>query len=347
MEDILIYYFNCVILIMKYKIFLINKNKEIVNQTVMAIFLILFYPQEGFMSGSFVAHYTDTTFSIKRDTEARKIFMPGTDINRLYDIFLRNFLREIENMRPSIKKILSQIDYYIKEIEPKDFFLPDITLSDNLSDITKYPIIVKIPVRPQNCRGVYILEIILKKKIDIHLIKEIQKKFFVLLEEEKKKSNKGRDFSICLEDYPFPYVTSFNEMYAIKIESLYRTKYTDVSYYKKHFRYFIENELKPILDTLIRDSTFERETGTKLVPLRNLFIKKKGEYPEDLIDFKNEIIIKQTGFSTSQYIHYATRMNVIIVLGIRNIQKGKLWYKISKKIEMIFNEKKDIINSSK
>jgi hypothetical protein len=299
------------------------------------------------MSGSFVAYYSDTTFSIKRDTEVRKVFTPGTNVNKLYNIFLTNFIEEVQNIRPFIKKNLNKIGHYIKEIEPKDFFLPDITLSDNLSDIKKFPIIVKMPVRPKNCRGAYILEIILKRKIDIHLLKEIQRKFLDQLYKEKYKSNLEKKFSICLEDYPFPYITSFNEMYAIKIESLYRTKYKDVNYYKKHFRSFIENELKPTLDLLIKEPAFEEETGTKLVPLRNLFIKKKGEYPEDLIDFRNEIIIKQTGFSTYQYIHYANRINLIIVLGIRDIQRGKLWYKINKRIEMIFNEKKDIINGNK
>jgi len=327
------------------KNFFINKKKTLLTQTILTIFLILLLPQEGYMSGSFVAHYSDTIFSIKRDTEVRKIFMPGTDISRLYDNFLRDFLNEMEDMGPSIKKILSEITPNIKAIEPLDFFLPDITLSDILSDTLKYPLILKIPVRPQNCRGVYILEIILKKKVNNPVLKKIQEDFLLIL--EKEKSSNERDYPVNLEDYPFPYVTSFEDMYAIKIESLYRTRYTNINYYKRQFRTFIEDELKPVLDALIRDTAFEEDTETKIVPLSNLFIQKKGEYPEDLIDFKNEIIIKQTGLSTTQYTHYATRMNVVIVFGVRSVQKGKLWYKINEKIEMIFNKKKDIINNRK
>ncbi len=240
--------------------------------------LILWFPGEGHVSGSFSTTWGNRQFILHFDNQLHKIYHPGTDVDALYRQFQKNFLARVEERSFKMNALFEQAgarQIPVTEIRLKWPEMVLISPGDiELVSPASYPLLLCLPVQPDNGRGLYHFKLALTGPVPARDLEWLHKELTQMVSGNDPCPDRDEvsTKTIDLDDYPYVNVIHTYAGHALYAGTLFLVARDQAGFFRDQLKAWMDN-IGPELDREVSRPAFAKETGVNLISLENIFGK--------------------------------------------------------------------------
>ncbi len=243
--------------------------------------LILWFPGEGHVSGSFSTTWGDRYFIIHFDNQRHKIYRPETDVDGLYRQFQKNFLSMVEEQSSKRDNLFEQAGARKIPVTEIRLKWPEMVLLSpddiELINPASYPLLLCLPVQPDNGRGLYHFKLALTGPVPARDLEWLHKELTQMV--SKNDSCPDDDEiplnTIDLDDYPYVNVIQTYTGHALYAGTLFHVARDQTDFFRDQLTAWMDR-IGPELNREVSCPAFEKETGAHLISMDAVFGKDQG-----------------------------------------------------------------------